>query len=1534
MKGNWETAKRWFGLLLSVILLLETSGIQALAAEEVVLPMVEEEQPISGTEEEIIVTDVSVGDITAGDVGQWDVTCGDVTEGDVTGSDVQSLSTELAAEQVASGTYYGMDWAVDAAGLLTISGTYTGVWGSKDVKWSTNNAENIITAKVTATGVTSTKEWFRALPNLQKVDFSEFDASQVTKMYWMFIGCASLKEVDLSKFADARITDLSYMFQNCTSLTKVNFGNLDTSKVTDMSCMFMGCSALESLDLSSFDTSSVKNMSNMFYKCTKLSTLDISSFHTQNVTTMNRMFGYCQALAELDLPYFNTSNVTDMGEMFYGCEKLERLNLSGFDMAKVTKASTMLDGCEGLEELWSPKNLTLDVALDISLMSEDETIYSALPKARAESIHLIRLKAYGDYYGVKWYLTNSGKLTITGIYGKGFGNTLWSDYKDDIVTVEANPSGMTGMKGWFQNHTKLKSVDFTGIDTGAVTDMENLFYGCTSLESVNIDVFDTGKTKYMERMFYNCESLKVLDFSKMSTEELLLTDDMLTGCSSLEDVYCFKNLTDKTEVLLPVTLADSTGKKYTTMPIGQTESIRLQKILAEGTYCGMNWWILGNGQLEISGAYGKTADTDVHWRDYKDLVKNVRVTATGVTNTYHWFNNMTNLQSADFSAFDTSKVFTMEETFYGCTALKKVDLSNVNTANVNNMNRMFYNCSGLTELDLSSFDMSAVATAENMLYGCSAVKQIKIPRNLALDVALPVVFSNGKGGIIKTLPKNMAESVTLNTPFASGVWCQMDWIVEHDGMLYICGAYGKKADTDTIWKDYASQVIGVKITATGVTNTYHWFNNMTKLETADLSEFDSSKVITMNEMFYNCSALKELDASNLDTSKVTNTYGMFYNCTALTKLDMSSCDFGAVTEASEMLYGCTSLGYIKTPKNLQIDIALAGELEDKDRNIYTQLPKNLEESIVLTHVIYRIAPIADQVYTGKAIKPAVVVYKGNHILTEGVDYTVSYKNNTNAAMKDAKKAPAVTVKGKTGYIGTLTATFTILPKQMNTHNVVTTPTIVAKNGKMQKFKSAVTVDGKKLTLNKDYKIIYTDTSENAYKEPNRYQVDIQGINNYTGTVPATLIILDKEQVQASKLKISKLPTCPYVEGEPAMPVPVVSYKGKELVRDVDYEIIYTDNHKAGKASLTIRGLENVAEDGVYVVGIVTKTFTIKGTAISKAKADYQKTFYYTGEEIYPAVTVKHGEITLCEGTDYTLEYSKNVKVGTGTITIKGCGGYTGTTKKTFKIVADPAVAERMTVAFVGGEAVAAYHANGAKPEVVVKLEGTVLESGKDYTVSYKNNKKIPAADVAENKLPAVVIKGKGNYKFTKTVYFNIVACPVEELTVTAADKFLGDKKGYLSAPVVKDGTKTLKKGKDYEIVSYKTADGAEFTGKEEVANDTYVTVTVRGIGNYTGEESVTYRIATKSMAKVKITAKSLAYNEGKPVIYIGQDIKDGLLVLQDNKTKETLQYGRDYKIIGYTNNTKVGTATVTIVGCGEYGGTRTVKFKIVKYKLR
>lgn len=80
-----------------------------------------------------------------------------------------------------------------------------------------------------------------------------------------------------------------------------------------------------------------------------------------------------------------------------------------------------------------------------------------------------------------------------------------------------------------------------------------------------------------------------------------------------------------------------------------------------------------------------------------------------------------------------------------------------------------------------------------------------------------------------------------------------------------------------------------------------------KLTTLDLSSFDTSNVENMGGMFFACNNLTALDLSNFDTSNVTDMNELFFNCKSLISLDLSSFDTSNVENMNGMFVGCSKL---------------------------------------------------------------------------------------------------------------------------------------------------------------------------------------------------------------------------------------------------------------------------------------------------------------------------------------------------------------------------------------------------------------------------------------------------------------------------------------------------------------------------------------------------------------------------------------------------------------------------------------------------
>ena len=162
-------------------------------------------------------------------------------------------------------------------------------------------------------------------------------------------------------------------------------------------------------------------------------------------------------------------------------------------------------------------------------------------------------------------------------------------------------------------------------------------------------------------------------------------------------------------------------------------------------------------------------------------------------------------------------------------------------------------------------------------------------------------------------------------------------------------------------------------------------------------------------------------------------------------------------------------------------------------------------------------------------------------------------------------------------------------------------------------------------------------------------------------------------------------------------------------------------------------------------------------SISKASVTLStSTYAYDGKAKKPGVTVKLNGKTLKNGTDYTVSYSNNTKVGTATVKITGKGNYTGSVSKTYSIKND------FKKATVSGISTKAFTGKNITQNITVKYNGKTLKNGTDYTVSYSSNKNIGTATVK--------IAGKGSYTGTITKTFKINPAKQEIQKLTAKSK--------------------------------------------------------------------------------------------------------------------------------------------------------------------
>ncbi len=656
------------------------------------------------------------------------------------------------------------------------------------------------------------------------------------------------------------------------------------------------------------------------------------------------------------------------------------------------------------------------------------------------------------------------------------------------------------------------------------------------------------------------------------------------------------------------------------------------------------------------------------------------------------------------------------------------------------------------------------------------------------------------------------------------------------------------------------------------------------------------------------------------------------------------------------------------------------------------------------------------VYTGKAITiPNLRIYFGNKLLKEKTDYTLKYSDNVNSSSAAKIK---VTLKGN--YSGSTTLNFTINKLTLSMDDVVngnitySTVTVNAKKDgdswKTQRPDPRIYVKsvGKTLKPGVDYSIAYKHNNGMSYADdassPGVYSLAImnlisdQHVNYVFAKSPKNPEEPDKSiklndviyciggdnMVPMSKVTVSKVSAQKIEDwkdsGYVVAPAFTVTYKGKSLTAGDEghYTYEFKNNTAAGTASLIIRGT-NKDVDGIILNGSRTITFKISGIAVNKNNtviSGIKDEYTYTGIGVTPAHTVTYnGDTVLTKGVDYDVTYAgnKNINAGKVNMTFKFKGKYAGSLKASFKIVPVDLTADDVSVTDMDfndwNEATAtfSYVKNGVKPEFRIRkgLGAVPVKEGKDYTVTYANNKAVGAYDAQKNGKrvgPSMTIKHKGNFKGNLTVYFTIESEDIAQGHMQLADLVASTSPNkYTQKVVITDAAgNVLKAGTDYDKVleytydedvkvTYKTGKGktartvsayrakGDKVGKTDIIpSGTVIRVKANGIKNYKNSISDTFTIAPAALKNLKFSV-----DPAKKYTYTGHAItpgKDDIKIQKKEGRKwvnvtdaELAEYQEYFDIVGYKNNVKIGSgATITLKGKNGYAGTVAVKFKIVK----
>ena len=493
---------------------------------------------------------------------------------------------------------------------------------------------------------------------------------------------------------------------------------------------------------------------------------------------------------------------------------------------------------------------------------------------------------------------------------------------------------------------------------------------------------------------------------------------------------------------------------------------------------------------------------------------------------------------------------------------------------------------------------------------------------------------------------------------------------------------------------------------------------------------------------------------------------------------------------------------------------------------------------------------SDSKYDGEEHKnkPTVTDTKTNRTLVEGTDYTLAYSEDViNAG------TVTVTVTGIGNYEGSFEVTYEITKR-----NVTLTSGSASKvYDKTALTNDTVTVSGDGFAKNEGatYKVTGSRTKVGTSKNTFTYELKSNTTaSNYNIEVKFGDLIVTAE------------------DGEVVVTITghsdSVEYDGNE--KSVSgYDVAITEGSKYTTSDFTFNGTAEAkgTEAGTYSMGLNADQFTntndnytqvtfivndgILTITPKSINPDDEKNgitvtdpenSIYDGNEHINGLTVTDSKLntTLVEGTDYTLTYSGDlINVGTVTITIKGIGNYTGEFTKTYQILPREYTVTTNTDSKV-------YDGNP------LTAGGTVNNLVKDETVNLTMTGSQTDVGTSDNtyELNWTGSAKESNYTHGKdsigtlTVTKQSIAPDPEhpetykEVTITSPSDEVYDGKEHKWIPTVtdKEGNELVAKT-DYKV-TYSTTDFTNVTGT--------ITVTITGIGNYTGKATRTYSITPKT----------------------------------------------------------------------------------------
>ena len=509
----------------------------------------------------------------------------------------------------------------------------------------------------------------------------------------------------------------------------------------------------------------------------------------------------------------------------------------------------------------------------------------------------------------------------------------------------------------------------------------------------------------------------------------------------------------------------------------------------------------------------------------------------------------------------------------------------------------------------------------------------------------------------------------------------------------------------------------------------------------------------------------------------------------------------------------------------------------------------------------------DTMYNGEEQKnkPTVEDTKTGATLIENVDYTLSYTAAVNAGTVE------VTITGIGNYTGTAKTSYEITKRNV-TLTSATDSKVYDKNP-LTNHNVAVGGDGFVKEEGATYNVTGSQTS--VGESDNEFTYTLKSntkAENYNITTHNGKLIVTAEASEVTVVITGRTGTFPYDGTEKSVKGYDVSITQGSTYTEADFTFSGNDEVKGTEANTYPMGLKVsdftnnntnyssvtfVVNDGSLVIN--PKSIIPDGPDTPDEKktgievTDPEGSIYDGLPHVNPlkVTDTKTGK-ELEENKDYTLTYVGDVvNVGTVKVKVKGIGNYTGEFTKKYQITPREYTvttdnAEKPydgTALTVGGRV-----NNLVDGETVtLKITGSQTEVGSSnntYSLTWDGSAKEKNYTHGTDSIGLLTVTPK-----------SIIPSDTNGIVVTKPADSKYDGKVHENKPTVKDNKtdKTLVEGTDYTLAY-----------KGDTTNVGTVTVTITGIGNYTGSHDVTYQITPR---KVKLTSESDSKTyDGTPLV--------------------------------------------------------------------